>query len=107
MMSSTDTLLLLTGAMFRSVLAAFVLFHRRRNYASWAKWASAAIAVGGFIWGGIQWMVLHWRNLQLTRDTYYLLVGHRGFVGGFAVALSLSILMARPYEIKDAATRSL
>lgn len=106
-MSPTDVLLLLAGAMLPSVLAAVVFFHRRRNYASWAKWAAVVIAAGGFIWGGIQWVVLHGRHLQLTRDTYYLLVGHRGFVGGFVVGLSLSILVARPYNTKNAATRAL
>ncbi len=106
-MTSTDAVLLFAGAILPSLLAAVVFFHRRRRYASWAKLASVVIAVGGFIWGGIQWTVLHWRDLDLSRNTYYLLVGHRGFVGGLVVGLSLSILIARPYQSTDAATRAL
>jgi TRAP-type C4-dicarboxylate transport system permease small subunit len=106
MNSLTDLLMLAVGAIFPSLLAGSVFLHRRRNYANWAKGTSIIAAIGGFVWGGIHWVLLHWRSFHLTRDAYYALVGWRGLVGGFVVGLALSVLIARPYENKDAATRA-
>src|SRR5215471_2717279 len=55
MNSPTDLLLLAVGAILPSVFAGLVFFHRQRKYANWAKVASIIAAIGGFIWGGIQW----------------------------------------------------
>ncbi|HME89750.1 MAG TPA: hypothetical protein VKE30_11125 [Chthoniobacterales bacterium] len=59
MNSPTDLLLLAVGAILPSVFAGLVFFHRQRKYANWAKVASIIAAIGGFIWGGIQWALLH------------------------------------------------
>jgi TRAP-type C4-dicarboxylate transport system permease small subunit len=106
MISPVDVSLSVAGAILPTVFAGLIFFHRRRIYATWAKGTSIIVAIGGFVWGSIHWVLLHSRSWHLTRDTYYLLVGYRGVVTGLTVGFALSILIARPYKNKDVATRA-
>jgi len=106
MNSPRDMLLLAVGAILPSCFAASVFLHRRRKYANWAKCVSVIAAIAGFTWGGIQWVLLHWRSLHVSHDGYYLLVGYRGLAAGLFLGFALSVLIARPYENKDVAARA-
>jgi hypothetical protein len=86
------------------VLVGLLFFHRDRVYAAWAKIASIIAFIAGVGWGVLGFVLMHWRSYHLTRNTYYTLVGIKGVLCGIAIAFSLCILIARPYQKRDVAT---
>ncbi len=97
---SEDLILLLLGLTCSLVLVGLLFFQRSRVYAPWAKVASILSLITAAAWAAMGFVLIYWRSYHLTRDFYNTFLGLKGILGGIAIGLALSILMARPYTKK-------
>lgn len=88
------------GVLFPVAFAVYVLLHRSRVYAAWARSAAMIMCLVALAAGTLNWPVLQWRNFHLTREAYDKLIGVRDLFGGICVGIIFSIWLARPYRKK-------
>jgi hypothetical protein len=97
-MTSEDVILLAAGVIFPVAFAVHVFRDNRRVYPAWAKVASIIVCIAGLGGESSHLLLLHWRSIHLTPQTYYELVGVRGLLFGLGAGFAVSILLARPYR---------
>src|ERR1017187_5996239 len=100
-MSLLELLLFIAAVIVPIILSLSTFFDRRRVYAAWAKVASIVVCRAGLGWWSLHLVLLHWSSLHLSRETYYQLVALKGILFGVAVGFSISILIARPYQMRN------
>jgi len=74
----------------RSVLA------RKCVYAAWAKFAYALASIAGLAWLIIGFVVLE--PQRLTPHSFSLLLAFKYLCAGMIIGLTLSVVIARPYQ---------
>ena len=94
-------LLLVAGMSLSVMFASLILFHTRRAYRTWAKLASIFQCIAGLSWGGLGFLLIHWRHFRITRHMYFILLANKHVLGGLCLGFIFSILLARPYQKKD------
>jgi hypothetical protein len=97
----SETICFIAPVILPIILSLSTFFDRRRVYAAWAKVASIVVCIAGLGWWSLHLVLLHWSSLHLSRETYYQLVALKGILFGLAAGFSISILMARPYQMRN------
>jgi hypothetical protein len=92
------------GATLSLVLVASGFLSRKRVVAAWAKITSIIACAAAIAWARLGLVLLDYKSYHLTPDTYYRLLGIKGMLGGVAMGIALSILIARPYRKANSAT---
>ena len=75
--------------------AMVIIFHRRLNYAPWAKVAAIITCIAAVGWGILGLVMLHH---SISSVGYLPLYWIQQLFGGICVLLTLTILIARPYK---------
>jgi len=86
--------------MARSFLPA-AFFSRKRRYAEWAKAVYVTACLVELVWGILGFIV--WPPVDVTRQTYALLLSLKNMCAGFLIGSLLSVLIARPYGKRTSA----